>query len=371
MKFTIDRTTLLKTLSHTQSVVEKRKTIPVLANILLETDADSLRLTATDMELTITDRISIASPLPGRVTAPAGTLYDIAKRLPDGADVLFDYEAGGETLKIKAGKFKTDLQILPADDFPEMTKGELPYRFELPCTVLRQALERVRFAMSTEETRYYLNGIYLHVPDGGDRIMVVATDGHRLAKVPVDAPDSAKLMPGIILPRKAVAELLRLLGESEGTVALALSSEKLQATLGDMTLTSRLIDGTFPDYEHVIPHDNHKVMRIETAALASAVDRCATISTDRDKPIKFELGTNTLLVIGQGDRGQAQEELTSDVVRHDGEALSIGFKTKYVKDLLEQMGEYTEVRMKDSASPTLFSDPGDSEGLFLLMPMRV
>jgi DNA polymerase-3 subunit beta len=225
--------------------------------------------------------------------------------------------------------------------------------------------------MSTEETRYYLNGIYLHIPDGGDNLLAVATDGHRLGKVSVEAPEGARAMPGVIVPRKTVAELLRLVGDSEGDVALAFSAEKMQAVLGEATLTSRLIDGTFPDYNRVIPKDNDRIIRVETEALRSAVDRCAAVTSEKSKPLKMSVAPDAFTVLGQGDRGQAQEELNSEAFQYDGEAFEIGFNTKYVNDLLAQMGEYTEMRVKDSQSPVLLSEPDDDSALYLLMPMRV
>ncbi|MBV9757178.1 MAG: DNA polymerase III subunit beta, partial [Alphaproteobacteria bacterium] len=264
MKFKADRATLLKALAHVQSVVEKRNTIPILANVLIAVRDGRLKLTATDMEIAIVEDVPATASRDGGTTAPAATLYEIVRKLPDGAEVEFDHPGGETALKLRAGRFSTSLVVLPTEDFPSMTAGSLPHRFVVAAATLRALIDRTRFAISTEETRYYLNGIYLHAAESeGTKVLrAVATDGHRLARVEEPLPDGAGAMPGVIVPRKTVAELRKLLDEESGGVEVGLSDTRIRFQLGPVELTSKLIDGTFPEYERVIPRDNDKLLRV-------------------------------------------------------------------------------------------------------------
>ena len=314
MKFSVERAILLKALSHAQSVVERRNTIPILANILLDASAEGvLRLTATDMEIAIVEEVpGVQVARPGRTTAPAATLYEIVRKLPDGATVELDHRGGDAPLALRAGKFNTTLQVLPVEDFPSMTEGSLPHQFKLEAAKLRGMIDRTRFAISTEETRYYLNGIYFHVAenDGRKVLRAAATDGHRLARVEEDLPEGAGAMPGVIIPRKTINELRKLAEETRDEIELRLSDTKVSFRIGPVSLTSKLIDGTFPDYERVIPRGNDKVMEVAKQAFADAVGRVAAISSERSRPVKLSLGRNHLLVTASSaEQGQAQEEL--------------------------------------------------------------
>src|SRR5690349_15033958 len=247
MKATIERATLLKSLSHVQSVVERRNTIPILSNVLIEAAAEGgLRLMATDLDLQIVETIEAAVDIPGATTVSAHTLFEIARKLPEGTQV--ELTAADGKMKVVAGRSNFNLPTLPRDDFPVIAEGELPTKFELPAATLRQIIDKTRFAISTEETRYYLNGIFLHVSDEAQPVLkAAATDGHRLARVTVPRPDGAQGMPGVIIPRKCVAELRKLLDEVDSTVQVSLSESKIRFGLGNAVLTSKLIDGTFPD----------------------------------------------------------------------------------------------------------------------------
>ncbi len=250
MKATIERATLLKSLGHVQSVVERRNTIPILSNVLMEAREDgSLRLMATDLDLQVDESVPANVSQPGATTVSAHTFFDIVRKLPEGSQV--ELTAAEGKMQVVAGRSRFNLSTLPRDDFPVIAEGELPTRFELPAATLRQIIEKTRFAISSEETRYYLMGIFLHVVD--DQLRAAATDGHRLARVTVPRPDGADGMPDVIVPRKAVSELYRLLEELEGTVEISLSPTKVRFGLGSAILTSKLIDGTFPDYNRVIP----------------------------------------------------------------------------------------------------------------------
>ncbi|MDH5798926.1 MAG: DNA polymerase III subunit beta, partial [Paracoccaceae bacterium] len=291
MKFTIERASLLKTLSHVQSVVERRNTIPILSNVKLDAASGRVGLNATDMDLDIVDQAPANVSEPGATTAPAHTLYDIVRKLPEGAEVELATDKGGDKLVLKSGRSRFQLSTLPTDEFPVMSGGDLPNSFTLGAGDLRSLIDRTRFAISTEETRYYLNGIYLHAADGasGKVLRAVATDGHRLASVEVACPKGAEKMPGVIVPRKTVGELRKLIEDSGDDIAISLSDAKIQFAFDGATLTSKLIDGTFPDYERVIPEGNDKDLEVDCKAFADAVDRVSAISSEKSRAVKLKL----------------------------------------------------------------------------------
>jgi DNA polymerase III subunit beta len=376
MKFSVERAILLKALAHTQSVVERRNTIPILANILLDASAEGvLRLTATDMEIAIVEEVpGVQVARPGRTTAPAATLYEIVRKLPDGATIELDHRGGDAPLALRAGKFNTTLQVLPVEDFPSMTEGSLPHQFKIEAQKLRGMIDRTRFAISTEETRYYLNGIYFHVAenDGRKVMRAAATDGHRLARVEEDLPEGAGGMPGVIIPRKTINELRKLAEETRDEIELRLSDTKVSFRIGPVSLTSKLIDGTFPDYERVIPRGNDKVMEVAKQAFADAVGRVAAISSERSRPVKLSIGRNHLLLTASSaEQGQAQEELDEDVVTYAAAPIEIGFQARYLADITDQVGDMLRFKFSDGSAPTVVQDAGDEGALYVLMPMRV
>ncbi len=375
MKFTVERAILLKALAHVQSVVERRNTIPILANVLLAAQDGALRLTATDMEIAVVEEVpGVDVSRPGRTTAPAATLYEIVRKLPEGARIELDHAGGDAPLKLRAGRFNTDLAVLPVDDFPSMTEGKLPHQFSLPAGQLRELVDRTRFAISTEETRYYLNGIFLHATesDGTQVLRAVATDGHRLARVEESLPDGAAGMPGVIIPRKTVNELRKLAEETQDEITIRLSDTKIRFDIGTVQLTSKLIDGTFPEYERVIPRGNDKILQVDKKAFAEAVSRVAAISTERSRPVKLSLDRNHLLLsASSAEQGQAQEELDAEVVHYEAAPLEIGFQARYLNDITDQIGETVVFKFADGSAPTVVQDKDKPEALFVLMPMRV
>ncbi len=374
MKLKADRASLIKALAHIQSVAEKRNTIPILANALIAVRDGKLSFTATDMEIAVVEEVPAVTSRDGATTAPATTLYEIVRKLPDGAEVELDFPGGDGQLALRAGRFATSLVTLQTDDFPSMTAGTLPHRFHLSALALRGLIDRTRFAISTEETRYYLNGIFLHAADGEDgRVLrAVATDGHRLARVEEPLPDGAGSMPGVIVPRKTVAELRKLLDEAQGDVECALSDTRIQFTVGNVTLTSKLIDGTFPEYERVIPRDNEKSLRVNKKDFAEAVARVAAISSERSRPVKMSLARDLLVLSAASpEQGTATEELEGDRVRYEAGPLEIGFQARYLNDITDQIGGEVEFLFSDGAAPTVVRDAGDSSALYVLMPMRV
>lgn len=372
MKLTIERAQLLKSLAHVQSVVERRNTIPILSNVKLEGRPGSLSLNATDMDVDFVETVPADVVRPGATTAPAHTLFEIVKKLPDGSQVEIDHSAEDGLLTLRSGRSKFSLACLPVEDFPVLSGGELPHSFTLSAAELKTLIDRTRFAISTEETRYYLNGIYLHAAIGasGDVLRAVATDGHRLARVEVTLPEGAAGIPGVIVPRKTVGEIYKLIGESDADITVSLSETKLRFAFGDAVLTSKLIDGTFPDYERVIPADNDKYLDADVKVFASAVDRVSAISTEKSRAIKLTLEKGTVrLSASSPENGTAEEELEA---QYDSTPLEIGFNSRYLLDILGQVeGETARFAMADAASPTVVRDVTDAGAIYVLMPMRV
>jgi DNA polymerase-3 subunit beta len=367
MKATIERATLLKGLSHVQSVVERRNTIPILSNVLLEATAEGqLRLMATDLDLQINESVAAAVDQSGATTVSAHTLFDIARKLPEGAQVSITAAEGRMT--IVAGRARFSLGTLPRDDFPVIAEGELPHQFELPVETLRQIIDKTRFAISTEETRYYLNGIFLHTAEGV--LKAAATDGHRLARVTVDQPQGAEGMPDVIVPRKCIAELRKLLDEVDGSVGVSLSGTKIRFDLGQAILTSKLIDGTFPDYSRVIPTANDKILKLDPKSFMEGVDRVSTIATEKTRAVKMALDRDKItLSVTSPENGTAAEEVPGEYVSLPFE---IGFNSRYLLDILGQIDtDIVEVHLADAAAPTLIRENDKSPALYVLMPMRV
>ena len=367
MKATIERAILLKSLSHVQSVVERRNTIPILSNVLLEArDDGSLRLIATDLDLQVDESIAANVEQAGATTVSAHTFFDIVRKLPEGSQV--ELTAAEGKMQVIAGRSRFNLSTLPRDDFPVIAEGELPTRFELPAATLRQVIEKTRFAISSEETRYYLMGIFFHVID--DQLRAAATDGHRLARITVAKPDGADGMPDIIVPRKCVHELYRLLEELEGTVEVSLSPTKVRFGLGSAVLTSKLIDGTFPDYNRVIPTANDKLLKLDPKSFSAGVDRVSTIASEKTRAVKMAVDRDKVtLSVTSPENGVATEELPAD---YGFDGLEIGFNARYLLDILSEIdGDTVEVHLADAAAPTLLRENDKSEALYVLMPMRV
>ena len=370
MKATIERATLLKGLSHVQSVVERRNTIPILSNVLIEASGDGyLKLMATDLDLQINESVPAAVDTPGATTVSAHTLFDIARKLPEGSQVQLSAAEGKMT--IVAGRARFQLGTLPRDDFPVIAEGELPVQFELPAETLKQIIDKTRFAISTEETRYYLNGIFFHVSDEAQPVLkAAATDGHRLARVTVTRPDGAQGMPDVIVPRKCVGELRKLLDEVDGTVGVSLSASKIRFDLGTAVLTSKLIDGTFPDYSRVIPTGNDKLLKLDPQSFMEGVDRVATIASEKTRAVKMSLEKDKVtLSVTSPENGTAAEEVSGE---YSSEGFDIGFNARYLLDILGQIeGDTVEVHLADAAAPTLIRENDKAPALYVLMPMRV
>ena len=373
MKINVERSAFLKALSHVQSVVERRNTIPILSNVMIEAGKGQLKLTATDLDIEIVEAIPADVLRNGAATAPAHMLYDIVRKLPDGAQVQAELLASeGGRLAVSAGSSRFELSCLPKEDFPQMAAAALPHKFRLAADDLKRIIDKTRFAISTEETRFYLNGIYVHAAKDGKTkaLRAVATDGHRLARYEMDLPDGAGDMPGVIIPRKTVTELRKLLDDADGAIEVSLSDTKIQFGFGGVELTSKLIDGTFPDYQRVIPSGNDKALALESKDFSQSVDRVSTISADKTRAVKLAVSKDkvTLSVVNP-ESGTATEELGAT---YSASPLEIGFNARYLMDITNQI-EGKEVRflLSDAGSPTIIEDAEDSRTLYVLMPMRV
>ncbi len=368
MKLVVERAILLKALGHVQSVVERRNTIPILSNVLLAADGQIAKLMATDLDLQIVEDVPAAVESAGATTVSAHTLFDIVRKLPDGAQVTL--EAASGKIAVTAGRARFSLQTLPREDFPVIGESDLPVSFNLPADTLVTLIDKTRFAISTEETRYYLNGIFFHAPAGAGTLRAVATDGHRLARVEIALPQGAADMPDIIIPRKCVAEVRKLLDERGGEVGISLSQSKIRFAIGQAVLTSKLIDGTFPDYSRVIPTANDKLLKIDPATLAEGVDRVTAIASEKTRAVKLSLDRDRVtLSVTSPENGTASEDVPAD---YSAAGFDVGFNSRYLLDILSQVeGDLVEVHMADAAAPTLIRESEGSEALYVLMPMRV
>ena len=372
MKFTAERDALNSAIDKVKGAVERRTTIPILANIALTMGDNGLKIRATDLDMTIDVTVQAELQAAGDLTMPGHFLSDILRKLPKGAQVLFDATAERGKVSIRAARAKFSMQTLPMADFPDITVGELTHNFELKAADLRLLLSKSAFAMSNEETRYYLNGVFMHTVevDGQPKLRAVATDGHRLARIEMDAPKGSTGMPGIIVPKKAVAELLKIIGDGDAIIGVGVSSGKIVVTAGDVVLTSKLIDGTFPDYGRVIPAGNDKIAIVDKDAFARAVDRVSTISAERGRAVKFSFADGKLVMtVNNPDTGTSEDEFDCD---YDGPPLEIGFNARYATDLAAHVAADT-IRMafNDAGSPAIWRSRDGSSELYVLMPMRV
>lgn len=372
MKVSIERSALLKAMSQAQSVVERRNTIPILANVLIEAEGSSVSFRATDLDIEVVDKTPAMVERAGATTVGAHTLHEIVRKLPDGAMVeLVDDGASGR-LEVNAGRSNFSLATLPKEDFPVMASSEYDCNFSANAAVLRRLFDKSKFAISTEETRYYLNGVYMHAADGdgGQKLRCVATDGHRLARIDADLPSGADGLPGVIVPRKTVGELRKLLEDDDADIAVSVSETKVRFATPEITLTSKVIDGSFPDYTRVIPQGNTRRLEVDAAEFAKAVDRVSTVSSERSRAVKLALDEDRLVLsVNAPDSGAAEEELA---VAYGDERLEIGFNAKYLLEIAGQVDRENAVFMfNSSGDPTLMREGNDESAVYVVMPMRV
>ncbi len=372
MKISIERASLLKAMSRAQGVVERRTTIPILSNVLLEAAGDEVSIRATDLDIEVIERIPAMVEQAGATTVGAHTLHEIVRKLPDGAVVSLHDDPETGRLNVVAGRSHFALATLPREDFPVMASSEYDTSYTAPAPVLRRLFDKAKFAISTEETRYYLNGVYLHVADGpeGRCLRCVATDGHRLARVDAPVPAGAEAASGVIVPRKTVGELRKLLEDDDAEISVSVSETKIRFATPALTLTSKVIDGSFPDYTRVIPTQNTRRLEVDASEFASAVDRVSTVSSERSRAVKLKLDQDRLVLsVNAPDSGAAEEELA---VAYDDEPLEIGFNAKYLLEIAGQVDRENAVFLFNSpGDPTLVREGDDDSAVYVVMPMRV
>ncbi len=372
IKITVEKANLLRSLGRLQSIVERRNTIPVLSNIKFEAKQGNITLTATDMDISASETIPAQVEQEGSITVSAHTTYDIIRKLPDGSQIELVLDpAKSSQLTLKAGSSKFNLPCLPASEFPAISEGQMHHNFSVSVADLLRLIDKTKFAISTEETRYYLNGIYFHVTENSQKQVLrsVATDGHRLAQIEINMPSGASGMPGIIIPRKTVNELRKIIEGKNENVTVQVSKTKIKFTLNDTTIISKLIDGTFPDYTKVIPKDNNRILEVDAKLLTSAVDRVSTIASE-NKAVKFSIKAGKLnLSANNPENGTASEEISA---KYSAEPVEIGFNYRYVLEMMTELeGDTAQFQLSDSSSPVLVRDPSDVSALYVIMPMRV
>ncbi len=336
MKVTVERAELLKSLGHVHRVVERRNTIPILANVLIRAERSKLAFKATDLDLEVTETISAEVSPGGSTTVPAHMFYEIVRKLPEGAQIVLEASGDRAVLAIRAGRSRFTLQTLPESDFPDLGTGEMTHSFKLAGPDLKRLIDKT----------------------------------HRLAQVELPMPEGANGMPGIIVPRKTVGEMQRLIEDNEAEVTVELSQGKIRFSLGEVVLTSKLIDGTFPDYARVIPVGNDKELIVDKKEFEQAVDRVSTVSSERGRAVKLSLSNGRLMLsVTNPDSGSATEELE---VEYGSDPIDIGFNSRYLLDIAAQMeGEAAVLKLADPGSPTLIQDRDAKGALYVLMPMRV
>ena len=371
MKISIEKNSIHKSLSHVQSIVEKKNTIPILSNILLEATDSSLVLSATDMDISINETINCSVIEKGSATVPAHTLYDIVRKIPDGNEIEF-IANDGKKLSVRSGKSKFSLSCLPKEDFPLIEINKLNFEFSIDSNIFLKLIDKIRFAISNEETRYFLNGIYFHKKsiNNTDCLSLVATDGHRLAKIDLPHPNGLIDLPGVIVPKKTIYELYKLLTDINENIIINLDPNKIIFYINKTILISKLIDGNFPDYQRVIPKNNNNIVTVDRQKFSEAVDRVSTITSEKSRAIKFRILNNLVnMTSSDPENGTATEDIN---VQYEGAEIEIGFNSKYILEMINQLDEEKLIlEFNDSMSPLIVKDSSKNNLIYVLMPMRV
>jgi DNA polymerase III subunit beta len=371
MKFEIEAASLVDALKRFKGVVERRNTIPILSNVAMRVTKESgLSLTATDLDIEISITVPATVEEPGALTVSYDMLSGLTSKLPKKSTVALSCSGKNESLAITCGRTRATLYTLPIEDFPNYTVDDPTHTFTLSAEDVEELFGVPEFAISKEATRYYLTGIYLHIPQGKKKIIRgVATDGHRLAYADRELPEGAADMPGLIVPRKTV-QLLKDLIDGAQSVKVGLTTTRITFNFGTYKMVSKVIDGTFPDYNRVIPTGNNKVMIADVDAMREAVGRAAIIQGERGRAVKLELGQGKIVLSSVNpDAGSASEEME---VNYEAEELAIGFNSAYMAQILEQIeGDEVRIAFDEPGSPTLIKPTGAENHLFVLMPMRV
>jgi DNA polymerase-3 subunit beta len=366
MKLRVSREALLKPLQQVAGVVERRQTLPVLSNVLLQVEGGQLSLTGTDLEVEMVARVALGESENGEVTVPARKLMDICRELPEKAEI--ELTLSGQKMSIKAGRFRSTLSTLPAADFPAVDKSMAELSIDMDAKSLKRILDRTAFAMAQQDVRYFLNGMLIEL--GGSYVRTVATDGHRLAMSTLSLSSPIADSRQVILPRKGVLELQRLLQEVSGDVAISIGANHLRAESADYTLTSKLVDGRFPDYDRVIPKNGDKTIFADKVELRQALNRTAILSNEKFRGIRVNLSTGSLQLSANNPEQEEAEEAVS--VDYTGDDLEVGFNVGYVQDVLGVLEcEKVKITLHDANSSALLEDPDSDESMYVVMPMKL
>lgn len=374
MNITTTRTALLGPLTHVAAAVAKKTLIPILDNVALRASGDTLSLTCTDLDLMISEPVQAKVLKAGATTVPASTMLGIIKKLPDDASITI--EGGDNHVTIKSGRSKFKLSALPISDYPSIDAASDCVNFDIDAADLRKMFKMTKIAVSTAETMYYLNGVYLHIEpasrDKSAELRAVATDGHRLARVSREVPPGGIGMPGIIIPSKTIAAISRLLDDAAGAVSVSVGATQIRFVVSNVSITSKLIDGTFPDYERVIPTGNNNVLEVNSKELLSSVSRVTVVSDEKTRAIKIVARNNAIDISAVGSSGSGNEAIEEIDVSYNGNSIEIGFNSLYVIDALSHVsGDTVRITIGDAVTPALFYDVSDPGVLFVVMPMRI
>tara|TARA_B110000881_G_C18526893_1_gene490770 strand:+ start:145 stop:1281 length:1137 start_codon:yes stop_codon:yes gene_type:complete len=375
MKLKVNSAELSKALSHIQGVVELRHTLPILSNVIIKADGDNLRLSSTNLDIFCSEKIGASIEVDGEISVPAITLHEIVKKLPQGSDIDLEIDESENSLNIKSGRSRFKLSTLPTDDFPDISQDDLLVKFIMNVDDLKNMIDKTKFAISNEESRYYLNGIFFHAAhkNGIDILRSVATDGHRLAQYDMPLPQGAEKMSGVIIPKKTILELRRILDDVNGDVHIALSASKIKFACSEVELVSKVIDGTFPDYTKVIPQNNEKKLKTNINDLKGAIERVSAIAVSEDtksRGIKLIIENDKLQLLANSvSKGSAVEEID---VKFANDKLEIGFNSRYLLDIISEIdGSDVTLSFSDPAAPVLIEDDAHDHLFFVLMPMRI
>jgi len=375
MDFKVNSSDLLKALSHIHGIVEVRHTLPILSNIIITAKDNNLTLSSTNLDIFCSDKLNAEVISSGEISVSAVTFYEIIKRLPNGSEIQATFDDESSSLILKCGRSKFNLTTMQTEDFPTISDSDLTTKFILSASELIRMIDKTKFAISNEETRYYLNGIFLHKTQKNsiDMLRAVATDGHRLAQYDIPLPQGAEEMTGLIIPKKTILELRRILDDASGDINIQLNENKIKFSFSELNIISKVIDGTFPDYTKVIPQNNDKTFTTNNAELKSAVDRVSAVAINEEtksKAIKLSIESNKLLLsVDSSSKGSANEEIDLD---YNKERVEIGFNSRYLVDICNEIdGEEVSINLLDSISPAIILDKSDENLFFVLMPMRI
>tara|TARA_B100001250_G_scaffold352367_1_gene325093 strand:+ start:858 stop:1973 length:1116 start_codon:yes stop_codon:yes gene_type:complete len=371
MKFIITKPIIFKTLSHLQNIVDKKNTLPILANILIEAENNKLTLSSTDMDISIMETVNCNVVEPGSTTINAQLIYDIIRKLPDTSEIEL-ISNDGKLLTLRSNGSRFSLSCLPKEDFPIIETTNNGNKIKAKSETLFKLIDKTKFAISNEETRYFLNGLYCNITSENNNsfITFVGTDGHRLAKFSSSNNELNAEIPGVIIPKKTINELCKLLSETTDEVEIDISANKIIFYFDHLILISKLIDGNFPDYKRVIPNNNENNLIVNRTNLLSAVDRVSTIANEKSPVIKFKLLKNLInMSTINNENSTATEDLE---VVYDGDEIEIGFNSKYIMDILNNLEEEeVTLSFKDNSSPIIAKEKSNPDLIYVLMPMRV